>query len=73
MIYVQGAHRPQTALFCLEDFNASDAPVRVVDAFCNDIDYKVSRKLFFTATDNLQHYTPTSIKNIHLLKRKTNL
>jgi hypothetical protein len=37
MAYVQGTHRLQTAVFCLEDFIASDAPVRVVDAFCNQI------------------------------------
>lgn len=39
MAYVQGTHRLQTAIFCLEDFIASDAPVRVVDAFCEEIDY----------------------------------
>ena len=39
MAYVQGTHRGQTAIFCLEDFIASDAPVRVVDAFCEGIDY----------------------------------
>lgn len=39
MAYVQGTHRLQTAIFCLEDFIASDAPVRAVDAFCNQIDY----------------------------------
>lgn len=39
MAYVQGTHRLQTGLFCLEDFIASDAPVRVVDAFCEQIDY----------------------------------
>ncbi len=39
MAYVQGIHRLQTAIFCLEDFIASDAPVRVVDAFCEGIDY----------------------------------
>jgi transposase len=39
MAYVQGRHRLQTAIFCLEDFIAADAPVRVVDAFCEQIDY----------------------------------
>jgi transposase len=39
MAYAQGTHRLQTAIFCLEDFIASDAPVRVVDAFCEQIDY----------------------------------
>ena len=39
MAYVQGTHRLQTAIFCLEDFIASDAPVRVMDAFCEQIDY----------------------------------
>lgn len=38
-MYVQGTHRLQTAIFCLEDFIASDAAVRVVDAFCEGIDY----------------------------------
>ncbi len=39
MAYVQGTHRLQTAIFCLEDFIACDAPVRVIDAFCEQIDY----------------------------------
>lgn len=39
MAYIQGTHRGQTAIFCLEDFIASDAPVRVIDAFCDGIDY----------------------------------
>lgn len=39
MAYVQGTHRGQTAIFCLEDFVATEAPVRVVDAFCDGIDY----------------------------------
>ena len=39
MAYVQGTHRGQTAIFCLEDFISSDAAVRVVDAFCEGIDY----------------------------------
>jgi transposase len=39
MAYVQGTDRSQTAIFCLEDFIATDAPVRVVDAFCEGIDY----------------------------------
>lgn len=39
MAYVQGADRRQSGLFCLEDFIASDAPVRVIDAFCAGIDY----------------------------------
>src|SRR6476661_2291565 len=39
MAYVQGTHRLQTAIFCLEDFIATDAAVRVIDAFCEQIDY----------------------------------
>jgi transposase len=39
MAYIDGTDRLQTAIFCLEDFIASEAPVRVVDAFCNQIDY----------------------------------
>jgi transposase len=39
MAYIQGTDRLQTALFCLEDFIAPDAPVRVVDAFCEQVDY----------------------------------
>lgn len=39
MAYVQGTHRGQTAIFCLEDFIATEAAVRVVDAFCEGIDY----------------------------------
>lgn len=39
MAYVQGTHRGQTAIYCLEDFITPDAAVRVVDAFCEGIDY----------------------------------
>lgn len=39
MSYIQGRDRSQTTIFCLEDFITSDAPVRVVDAFCEQIDY----------------------------------
>jgi hypothetical protein len=39
MAYIQGTDRLQTALFCLEDFIAPDAPVRVIDAFCAQVDY----------------------------------
>lgn len=39
MAYVQGTDRRQTGLFCLEDFVGADAPVRVIDAFCAQIDY----------------------------------
>lgn len=39
MAYIEGTHRLQMGLFCLEDFITSDAPVRVVDAFCEQIDY----------------------------------
>ena len=39
MAYIQGVDRLQTALFCLEDFIAPDAPVRVIDAFCEQVDY----------------------------------
>jgi transposase len=41
MAYVQGTHRGLTAIFCLEDFIASDAPVRVVDAFCEGVNYQI--------------------------------
>lgn len=39
MAYVQGTDRRQTGLFCLEDFIQADAPVRVIDAFCEQLDY----------------------------------
>ena len=39
MPYVQGTDRRQSGLFCLEDFIASDAAVRVVDEFCEQVDY----------------------------------
>ncbi len=39
MAYIEGTHRLQTAIFCLEDFIACDAPVQVIDAFCEGIDY----------------------------------
>jgi transposase len=39
MAYIQGTDRQQTGLFCLEDFIDPDAPVRVIDAFCAQVDY----------------------------------
>lgn len=39
MAYVQGTDRSQTAIFCLEDYIAPDGPVRVIDAFCEQLDY----------------------------------
>lgn len=39
MAYVQGTDRRQSGLFCLEDFIGPDAPVRVIDAFCEQVDY----------------------------------
>jgi hypothetical protein len=39
MAYIEGTHRRQTGLFCLEDFIAGDALVRVMDAYCHEIDY----------------------------------
>ena len=39
MAYVSGTDRRQAGLFCLEDFITPDAPVRVIDAFCEQIDY----------------------------------
>jgi transposase len=39
MAYVQGTDRRQSGLFCLEDFIAPDAPVRVIDAFCEQVDF----------------------------------
>jgi hypothetical protein len=39
MAYIQGVGCLQTALFCLEDFIAPDATVRIIDAFCELVDY----------------------------------
>jgi transposase len=39
MAYIEGADRRQTEIFCLEDFISSAAPVRVIDAFCGQVDY----------------------------------
>ncbi|SHF12823.1 hypothetical protein SAMN05444008_10581 [Cnuella takakiae] len=39
MAYLQGTDRLQTAIFCLEDFIAPDAPVRILEAFCKQVDY----------------------------------
>lgn len=39
MAYLQGSDRLQTAIFYQEDFIAPDAPVRILDAFCKQIDY----------------------------------
>ncbi len=43
MAYVQGTDRRQTTLFCPEDFVAADAAVRVVETFCEQIDYGAFR------------------------------
>ena len=67
MAYVQGTHRGQTAIFCLEDFIASDAPVRVVDAFCEQIDYvALDFRGKFTQDNCRPNYHPSLLLRLYI-------
>jgi transposase len=57
MAYVQGTDRRQSGLFCLEDFIGPDAPVRVIDAFCGQVD--------FAALDFRGKYTQDNCRPIY--------
>lgn len=66
-MYVQGTDRLQTAIFCLEDFIASDAPVRVVDAFCEGIDYAALNFRGKFTNDNCRpQYHPSLLLRLYL-------
>ncbi len=67
MAYIEGTHRLQTAIFCLEDFIASDAPVRVMDAFCNDIDYAaLNFRGKFTNDNSRPNYHPSLLLRLYI-------
>lgn len=67
MAYVQGTHRLQTSIFCLEDFIASGAPVRVVDAFCEQIDYAALNFRGRFTNDNCRpNYHPSLLLRLYI-------
>lgn len=67
MAYVQGVHRSQTAIFCLEDFIAAEAPVRVVDAFCEQIDYAaLDFRGKFTNDNCRPNYHPSLLLRLYI-------
>lgn len=66
-MYVQGTDRLQTAIFCLEDFIASDAAVRVVDAFCEQLDYAALNFRGKFTNDNCRpQYHPSLLLRLYL-------
>jgi transposase len=67
MAYVQGTHRLQTGLFCLEDFITADAPVRVVDAFCVQIDYAaLNFRGKYTNDNSRPNYHPSLLLRLYI-------
>jgi transposase len=67
MAYIQGTDRLQTALFCLEDFIAPDAPVRVIDAFCEQVDYiTLDFRGKFSCDHCRPNYHPSLLLRIYL-------
>lgn len=67
MAYVQGTHRQQTAIFCLENCIALDAPVGVLDAFCEQIDYvALNFKGRFSQNNYLPNYHPSLLLRLYL-------
>jgi transposase len=67
MAYVQGTDRLQTAIFCLEDFIAADAPVRVVDAFCNQVDYAaLDFRGKYTNDNSRPNYHPSLLLRLYI-------
>jgi transposase len=66
-MYVQGTHRLQIGLFCLEDFIGTDAPVRVVDAFCEQIDYAaLDFRGKFTQDNCRPNYHPSLLLRLYI-------
>lgn len=67
MAYVQGTHRRQTAIFCLEDFIATEASVRVVDAFCEQIDYvSLNFRGRYTNNNCRPNYHPSLLLRLYI-------
>jgi transposase len=67
MAYVQGTDRGQTSLFCLEDFVVPDAPVRVIDAFCERIDYvALDFRGKFTQDNGRPQYHPSLLLRLYI-------
>lgn len=67
MAYVQGTDRSQTAIFCLEDFIAPDAPVRVIDAFCEQLDYTgLDFRGKFTQDNGRPHFHPSLLLRLYI-------
>jgi transposase len=67
MAYVQGKDRSQTTIFCLEDFIAANAAVRVVDAFCEGIDYvALDFRGKYTQDNCRPNYHPSLLLRLYL-------
>jgi transposase len=67
MAYLQGTDRLQTAIFCLEDFIAPDAPVRILEAFCKQIDYTTLNFRGKYTQDNCRpNYHPSLLLALYL-------
>jgi transposase len=67
MAYIEGTHRLQMGLFCLEDFIASDAPVRVVDAFCSQVNYAaLNFRGKFTNDNSRPNYHPSLLLRLYI-------
>jgi transposase len=67
MAYIEGSDRRQAAIFCLEDFIATDAPVRVIDAFCNQIDYvALDFRGKFSCDDGRPNYHPSILLRLYI-------
>jgi transposase len=65
--YLQGRNRTQTVFFCLEDCIASDAPVRVVDAFCEQVDYvALNFRGKFTNNNCRPNYPPSLLLRLYI-------
>jgi transposase len=67
MAYLRGMDRRQTEIFCLEDFIGSDAPVRIIDAFCNQIDYiSLNFRGKFSQNNCRPNYHPSLLLRLYL-------
>jgi transposase len=67
MAYLYGADRRQTEIFCLEDFIASDALVRIIDAFCDQIDYvNLNFRGKFSSDNCRPNYHPSLLLRLYL-------
>jgi transposase len=67
MAYLKGQDRRQIEIFCLEDFIAPNAPVRVIDAFCNGIDYvNLNFRGKFSQDNCRPNYHPSLLLRLYL-------